>query len=240
MYKTKSISLTGIISPGAYYTYQDPSLVLTKDPSVFNTYTIADTEVLLPHGQKKGTSYALFNIGSTDEKWLQTYAPTPGAENIYQQFQTCEEGKTINPDTGNCIKVTETKETICPEGKYLNLLTGRCKNITTSTTTACKEGYYRNPETNRCKKIATTSTLAECADGYERNPETNRCRKIRTETAQEYPIAEIDENSYTNPKIFVATGVIVLLIAAGAGYAIYQYRKEIKQSILKICRRNAS
>jgi hypothetical protein len=145
----------------------------------------------------------------------------------------------INPETGNCINEVVDKETICPEGKYLNLLTGRCKNIETKKTTVCKEGYYLNILTGRCKKIATT-TATECAEGYERNPETNRCRKIRTNTAMEYPVEPIEENSYNNPKIFIATGVIAALILGGAIYAIYQYRKEIKQVILKICRRNAS
>lgn len=238
-YKNTSYEISGIIPPGAYYIYQNPELTFTKNPTTYNIYSLAEQDVLLPHGQKKGASYALFNIGTESEQWLQTYQHTPGAENVYQEFQTCPEGKVINPETGNCINEVVDKETICPEGKYLNLLTGRCKNIETKKTTVCKEGYYLNILTGRCKKIATT-TATECAEGYERNPETNRCRKIRTNTAMEYPVEPIEENSYNNPKIFIATGVIAALILGGAIYAIYQYRKEIKQVILKICRRNAS
>lgn len=238
-HKNISYEISGTIPPGAYYIYQNPEITFTKNPTTYNVYSLAGQDVLLPHGQKRGTSYALFNIGTETEQWLQTYRPTPAAENIYQEFQTCPDGKVINPETGNCINETIDKETICPEGKYLNLLTGRCKNIETKKATICKEGYYLNILTGRCKKI-TTTTATECAEGYERNPETNRCRKIRTNTAMEYPVEPVEENSYNNPKIFIATGVIVALILGGAIYAIYQYRKEIKQVILKICRRNAS
>jgi hypothetical protein len=56
----------------------------------------------------------------------------------------------------------------------------------------------------------------------------------------EYPIEPVEESEYHNSKIFIATGVIAVLVIAGAGYAVYQYRKEIKQVILKICRRNVS
>ena len=161
--------------------------------------------------QKRGVSYAWFNDG-----WRQSYAITPGAVNIFQEFQSCEEGKIINPATGNCIKAPVVS------------------------ISECKEGYYRNPATGRCKKNPTMTELTPCKDGYERNPETNRCRKIRTETGQDYPVVETESSDYDNPKIFVATGVIVGLAILGISYAVYQYRKEIKQFILKICRRNAS
>jgi hypothetical protein len=145
----------------------------------------------------------------------------------------------INPDTGNCIKEEVDEEVTCPEGKYLNLLTGRCKSIPVVKTTTCKDGYYLNPETGRCKKNQEETT-SECPDGYERNPETNRCRKIRPEIDDTYAVAEIKEEEYSNPKIFIATGVIIGLAILGLAYVIFQYRKEIKQFILKICRRNAS
>ena len=239
-YKNKIYPVTGIISPGAYYVYKNPELTYTKNPTVFNTYSLSGIDTLLPHGQKKGTSYALFNIGTESEKWLQTYQPTPGAENVYQEFQTCDDGKVINPETGNCVKEVAEEEITCPEGKYLNPLTGRCKNIPITKTTTCKEGYYLNPETGRCKKNPAAATVKECAEGYELNPDTNRCRKIRENTGMEYPVEETEEGSYDNPKIFIATGAVILLVVIGVIYVVYQYRKEIKQFILKICRRNAS
>ena len=238
-YKGKDYTVDGILLPNSYYVFQDSNLVLTKDPSTLNTILIGDAEFILPHGQKKSTSYALFNYGTTDEKWLQTYALTPGSDNIYQEFRTCEEGKIINPETGNCVKENEKEEIVCPEGKYLNLLTGRCKTIEVSKTTTCKDGYYLNQLTGRCKKIETAD-VKECAEGYERNPETNRCRKIRKNTGAEYPVADPPDAEYQNPKLFIATGSIIILALLGLAYVVFQYRKEIKRGILKICRRNVS
>lgn len=122
----------------------------------------------------------------------------------------------------------------------MNPLTGRCKTIATQKTTICKEGYYLNILTGRCKKQTSATTLAACKEGYERNPETNRCRKIRSEDAAAYPVTPTIDDGYHNPKIFIATGAIIALILGGGIYAIYQYRKEIKHAILKICRKNAS
>jgi hypothetical protein len=119
------------------------------------------------------------------------------------------------------------------------LLTGRCKKIETTTAKICKEGYHLNLLTGRCNKDKTAS-VAECAEGYERNPETNRCRKIQTATAQEYPVEPPTEETYASPQIFIAGGAVVVLLLGGAGFAVYQFRKEIKTAILKICRRNAS
>jgi hypothetical protein len=245
VYKNKNYPLSGELSPGNYYVYQNPDLVLTKDPTSYNLYALKYAsgdifyEVVLPHGQKKGTSYSIFHPGSIEEQWLRTYIVTPGQDNIYQEFQTCEPGKVINPDTGNCIKEEVDEEVVCPEGKYLNLLTGRCKTIPVTKTTTCKEGYYLNPETGRCKKTQE-ETSSECPEGYERNPETNRCRKIRQEIDDTYAVTDIKPEEYSNPKIFIATGVIISLAVLGLVYIIYQYRKEIKQFILKVCRRNVS
>ena len=131
----------------------------------------------------------------------------------------------------------EAEATTCPEGKYLNPLTGRCKKIITPTVKICEDGYYLNLLTGRCNK---NKTITECEDGYERNPDTGRCRKIRTTTAQEYPVTPPDEDSYDNSRIFIASGVVVALLVGGAGFAIFQFRKEIKIAILKICRRKGS
>ena len=247
-YKSSQFSPSGQLAPEQYYLFQDSGLLLTKDPSTFNTISITDSsgdiliDFIYPHGQKKGTSYALFNRGAPDEKWLQTFLPTPGAENQYQQFQTCPDGKEINPETGNCVKSQETAEaTICPEGKYLNPLTGRCKKIETTTIKICQDGYHLNILTGRCNKDKTTSASTECKEGYERNPDTGRCRKIRTNTAQEYPVTpSSEEETYDSPQIFVAGGAIIALLLGGIGFALFQFRKEIKTAILKICRRNAS
>lgn len=67
-YKNTPLLLTGNISPGAYFVYKNSEVVFTKNPTTYNIYSISDTDVILPHGQKKGTSYALFNIGTEDEQ----------------------------------------------------------------------------------------------------------------------------------------------------------------------------
>lgn len=245
-YKNVNYPLSGILQPGQYYAFYDISLNLTKDPTTFNTINIINasgdilSDFVYPHGQKSGTSYAVFYLGTNEEKWLQTYTPTPDAENNYQQFRTCPAGKEINPETGNCIKSQESAvATVCPEGKYLNPFTGRCKKIETAATKICKDGYHLNLLTGRCNKDKE-STTTECKEGYERNPDTGRCRKIRTATAQEYPVTPPTEESYDSPQNFTATGVVVALLLGGAVFALFQFRKEIKTAILKICRRNAS
>lgn len=201
-YKNKDYLLSGNISPGAYLAYQNETLVLTKNPTSQNTLELVEGENILdavsyPHGQKAGLSYSLMK-----NEWKLSYARTPGEANIYQEFQSCPEGKEINPETGNCVNVAETTETVCPEGKYLNPETGRCKTI-------------ENDE------------LAECAEGYERNPETNRCRKIQTTDASEYAVKTSAETSYSVPKRFAAYGLLILAAVVGLGYLIFQFRYEI-------------
>jgi len=244
-YKKVVLPLSGDIGSGVYYLFRNTELSLVKDPSVSNLVEIIDStdEIVAaaqyPHGQKKGTSYALFDIGLDSSFWRQTYAPTPGSANIYQEFQTCPEGKVINVSTGNCVKeVAATAPMTCPSGKYLNPLTNRCKNIESSSTlTPCKDGYERNPETNRCRKIASLDDkLTPCADGYERNPETNRCRKIRDNTGSDtdYAPTPVKEAERNNPKIFIAIAALGIALLASAAYVIYQYRQEIRKAIRNI------
>ena len=239
-YKTSSFALDGVVSPGGYYLFQDTELALTKNPTATNAIIIKDAQdaivasVNYPHGQRKGVSYALFGIDTDDSGWLQTYSPTPGAPNKYQEFQSCPSGKVINKATGNCIKEQENTPITCPAGKYLNPLTRRCKTIETAAVALapCKEGYERNPETNRCRKKTTVSvnSLAPCKEGYERNPETNRCRKIRENDGEsvDYAPTPVDNSeTYQNPKVFTALATIVIILAASIIYVIYQYRREL-------------
>ena len=202
-YKNKRYSLQGNISRGEYLAYQNEALVLTKNPTSENILEIVDADdsvldsVSYPHGQKLGLSYSLFG-----DEWKLSYARTPGGENVYQEFQTCPEGKETNPETGNCVKVEDSTETVCPEGKY------------------------HNPETGRCKTIEDDG-LTECAEGYERNPETNRCRKIQTTDVSEYAVKTSAETSYSVPRRFAAYGLLVLAVVAGLSYLVFQFRFEI-------------
>ncbi len=67
-YKNASYPLTGSVAPDSYLIYQSSDLILTRNPSSYNLYSLGGFDVLHPHGQKKGTSYALFNIGTSDEQ----------------------------------------------------------------------------------------------------------------------------------------------------------------------------
>jgi hypothetical protein len=212
-YKNKSYPLFGEISEYSYYAYQNPALTLTKNPTASNKIDLLDTtgEIIAtvdyPHGQKTSTSYALI-----DGEWRQTYALTPNAENIYQEFRSCPEGKIINPATGNCINFVEL-----------------------AALPACPEGKYRNPETNRCKSVATaTTSLTPCADGYERNPETNRCRKVTSNNGADYALAPL---SFSDKSAFLAYGALAAVITTGLLYLVFQFRHELAKPFKKLASR---
>ena len=217
-YKNKLYPLSGEVTAGGYTIIRPGAewgLTLTKNPTSSNILEIIDADgeivdsLTYTSGQKKNVSLALTGHAvDGSEIWTQTYNPTPGAANVYQQFKTCPAGKVINLDTGNCV------------------------NETTLTTTlaACPEGKYRNPLTNRCKSYATTASaeLKPCAEGYERNPATNRCRKIVSNDGADY---EIVTERFEEKREFVAIWAIVIVVAAGIWYIIFQFREEIGEKL---------
>lgn len=222
-YKKKTYYLSGAIAADGYYAYYPmhhlPSFTLTKNPNSSNTIELLDANgstidtLVYNHGQKKSTSYAKFYTSGAEEVWDLTYATTPGNANIYQEFRTCPSGKTINPETGNCVKITSSsKATVCPEGKYLNPLTGRCKKISED-----------------------SSTPKPCAAGYERNPETNRCRKIKSDNnGANYALIP---NTSSSQSTFIAAGVVILIISLGLIYIILQFRRDIARTARKAIQR---
>ncbi len=214
-YKNKTYILSGIIQPDDYYVRYLNDFVLTKNPATKNTLEIIDTtgEVVdvidYPNGQKKATSFAKIGYDANgQELWKITYSPTPGEANDYQEYQTCPVGKVINTQTGNCVKTVETTETVCPEGKYLN------------------------PETGRCKAYEIEKEKA-CADGYELNPETNRCRKIKNNDGADY---ELITKEYQTKSDFVALYALIIVVAVGIIYVLFQFRHEIKRIFQKLFR----
>lgn len=217
-YKNKNHVLSGIVPAEGYHVYypEKAGFALTKNPNSSNTLELIDTDGAVldkleyPNGQRKGTAYAFIGYdGSGKEIWRLTYAPTPGSPNNYQEYKTCEEGKVINKETGNCVKVSVAATKVCKEGQYLNPLTGRCKKIETQTEKTCKEGYYLNPETNRCRKIKENKG----AD-YSLEPET-------TETTTS----------------FVAIYAVLGVLGLGLVYLIYEYRSSIRKLFYKVFRR---
>lgn len=220
-YKKKLYDLSGMIAPEGYFAfYPGEKFSLTKNPSSTVLIELIDAdgtvaeEVSYSKDQKKGTAYALVYDEGGRESWLQTYAITPGQANIYQPTRTCEAGKVVNPLTGNCVKASNLKSsgTVCPAGKYLNPLTGRCKSISSS-----------------------SNTLKPCAEGYERNPETNRCRKIvSANSGAEHALVPATRS---DNKVFVAFGVVALLVTAGVVYIVLQFRREIARAVRKLRQR---
>ncbi|MCL1839757.1 lamin tail domain-containing protein [Candidatus Saccharibacteria bacterium] len=234
-YKNQTYAMVGELQPGEYLAYQNAELKLTKNPTASNEVLLIDSDgtevasLTYYGGQKKSVSYAWFGIAADGgEIWRQTYAVTPGEENVYQEFKSCPAGKVINPLTGNCINFFEDEPLPdCPAGKFRNPETNRCKSYETvaGILAPCAEGYFRNPETNRCKKIATaTAALTPCKDGYERNPETNRCRQIRENNGAEYGV---EPTTYTDTSTFVAYGTLAVVVVGGILYVVLQFRHEI-------------
>lgn len=214
-YKKKLYALSGVIDSGGYHAYYpNGKFSLTKNPNTSNVIELIDIdervvdELTYLHGQKKGTSYAKFYDATGAEAWSHTYARTPGQANVYQEFRTCEAGKVINPETGNCVKADTVTDAngVCPAGKY------------------------RNPSTGRCKKIETEKTK-ECAPGYERNPETKRCRKIKSaNTGADYTLVPTTSGG---KNVFIAAGIVITIIALGVLYVVWQFRREIVRTFRK-------
>lgn len=139
-YKNKEYPLTGVMKADGYYAEYLTAFKVTKNPNNVGVLELIDVDDTVvdrleyPNGQKKGTSYAQIGYDKNGaEMWRTTFAVTPGEGNIYQEYQTCEEGKVINPETGNCVKVVEEVEKVCKEGYVLNPETGRCKKIVENT-----------------------------------------------------------------------------------------------------------
>lgn len=215
-YKNKMYVLKGILRPEAYFAYYSTELALTKNPTNMNYLEIVDVDGVVvdkmsyPNGQKKGTAYAMIGYDKDGKKiWRTTYSPTPGEPNNFQEFKACEEGKVINEETGNCVKVAKVTTKPCPAGQYLNILTGRCNKVKTETTKTCKEGYYLNPETGRCNKIRNN----DGAD-YDLKPET-----------------------YEEKSAFTALYAILIVVGLILIYVIYEFRHEIGKLLGKVFRR---
>ena len=205
-YKNKEYPLNGIVKAEGYLTYLPVEFSLAKNPTNAGRLEIMDVndEVVdkleYPNGQRKATSYAQIGYDAKGEEiWKVTYAPTPGEGNIYQEFRTCEAGKVINEETGNCVKITAVEEKTCEAGYYLNPLTGRCKKYEVARIVTCKEGYAYNEE-------------------------TGRCRKIKENTGANYELAA---QEYEEKSSFVALYAVIGIVVAGLLYVIYEFRREI-------------
>lgn len=215
-YKNKFYGLEGVLKPEGYMAYFPTEFNLTKNPANVSVLELVDSngEILdkleYPNGQRKGTSYALIGYDSNGKEiWRTTYKVTAGEANIYQEFKSCEIGKVLNKETGNCVKVANVTEKVCQEGYYLNILTGRCNKIKTVAEKTCKEGY-------------------------EINLETGRCRKIKENTGAEH---SLESEDYESGAEFTALYAVIGTAVVGLLYLVFEFRTEILKLFHKVYRR---
>lgn len=233
-----------ILTSGSYRAVfvKDTSLALTKTTSG-TVYLLSSDQSIEVDAQsyqnlKAETSWAWFGEGD----WRQTYKPTPGQSNTWQEFLPCPAGQERNPDTGRCrnaiAAATELKP--CAPGQERNPDTNRCRSTAGSTRelTPCKPGQERNPETNRCRSTSSSSSnLKPCGPGQERNPETNRCRKVAGATTGGADDVQDIEAAQTNPLTWWIAGTAA---TGAATYALWEYRRDIRGWLSKFLPTNAS
>ena len=216
-YKNKLYPLSGIMKSDTYKAEYRDDFTITKNPTNFVEISLVDTtgdildRFVLPHGQKRATSYAWVGYQENGSRlYRTTFLPTPSEPNIYQEYRTCEEGKVINEETGNCVKATVIEEKTCPAGQYLNPLTNRCKKVEEEKLTTCKEGY-------------------------ELNPETGKCKKIKVNNGADYSLAT---STFEEKSSFIALYAVLGVVVLGLIYVIYEFRQEIVRLFRKVFRRS--
>ncbi len=211
-YKSKTYSLTetSTVLQSSDFFVIHPTFRLTKNPNTENLLELIDADsatvdsLAYPHGQKKSTSYSMLGYHPDgSENWQVTYAITPGTTNIFQEYQSCPEGKIINEATGNCVKASTIKNTALKD---------------------CGPGKYRNPLTGRCKSYEEDDQ-APCKEGYERNPETGRCRKTKDNNGADYPVVPL--TNFEEKTTFVALWALGGLALIGIVYVLLQFRHEL-------------
>ncbi|MBO7664894.1 hypothetical protein J6S46_03515 [Candidatus Saccharibacteria bacterium] len=216
-YKNNLLKLEGIIGPEKYQAIYPTDWHFTKNPTTENQVELIDVDgslvdtLIYRNNQKKAASLAKFGVDKNGEAlWRSTYSQTPGDENIYTEFPPCPDGKVLNENTGNCVKITTLPAAkTCPAGSYLNPETGRCKKYVTKVETTCAEGYFKNPLTGRCKKIVVN-------DGAS------------------FPVNQEEEFQVTTT--FTAAYALIAVILVGVAYAVFQFRHRLKRLFDKVFR----
>lgn len=221
------------LAPGALKAVfiSDTTLTLTKTTSgtvyLLSSDGMSEVDARSYENLSKDTSLAL-----VDGVWRQTFRPTPGSSNIYEQFPPCQADYERNVETGRCNKKSSAASALtpCRQGQYRHPETNRCRNIASSasTLTPCRPGQERNPETNRCRSVAVAgASLVPCGPGQERNPETNRCRKVAAISTLDdtlpFPVESTDGDSES----FAGWAALGVLAISGVIYGIWEWREEI-------------
>ncbi len=173
--------------------------------------------------------------------------PGKGGNNTIEKsvLKPCKDGQYRSEETNRCRSISLGGGILqpCKEGQYRSEETNRCRSIASTAAAVlkpCADDQFRNPETNRCKKIASSEDILQpCDAGFERNLETNRCRKITASNSvplASFPIEKVTEGA----KVFAAWWALGGVLLLGAGYAIWEYHREIAASFKRIASRGKS
>ena len=174
----------------------------------------------------EGEAWAL--IGGV---WQWTNQPTPGAANAPSTVDDAD--NTTTAQAAHLSPVATLKP--CAANQYRNPVTNRCKLIAAtasgSSLTPCAADEERNPDTNRCRKITSASSSAPtpCKANQQRNPATNRCKNIvAMPTSTDYKVlgAKISKDGH----VYI-WWIIGGVVAAGAGYAAWEWHEEIARGM---------
>lgn len=222
--KTYGFPTGAVLLPESYQSYTNGQIAFTllnSSSSVQLEYKgQLISEPVTYNNPKEGESWALI-----EGEWKYTSLPTPSIENTASV--STSESETEAP---------ESTQKPCAANQYRSPETNRCRLITTASTSTpkpCEAGQERNPDTNRCRTIAAdSSTKAPCKEGQERNPETNRCKNIVKMTNANYAVKGAStEQAPVNWYLWLGIAGVVALIL---GYAIWEWREEIKTLITTI------
>ena len=158
-------------------------------------------------------------------KTITTYNPETGEATV---VKVCNEGYILNAETNRCNKEKSESSTktssltkTCPEGKFLNPETNRCKNLQTVTeSTTGKTITTYDPKTGKSK------TEKICNEGYVLDKDSNRCKKQKENKGEDYKL-DVPELGEESKDTFTAISSVIVILAIGTGFVIFQYRHEI-------------
>lgn len=217
------------LEPNQYLTVfiHDTDLTLTKTTSgtvyLLSSDGQSEADVQMYNDLVEETSWSRFTDG-----WRQTYAVTPGMDNINQPYLPCNEGYFRNLETGRCNLIpVDDPLTPCEPGKYRSEDTGRCRTVVAvDTRKPCQDDQYRSEETGRCRNIVTAaSTRKPCNDNQYRSEETGRCRNLAASSVPDaaFAVQPVKDTGMAFVGWWALGGVSLLAL----GYAGWEWRREI-------------
>lgn len=260
--KYNTSSLSGMVQPGKYAVITktadgNPLAINDSDGATwledaYGLETYANTDTPYQDADlvaQAGRSWA-YDSAESLWKWA-TPAPYSEANDfivpgmgetmppVTSTLKPCADNQYRSLETNRCrLLVSASSSTLkaCKDGQYRSEETNRCRSIATAAAAVlkpCADDQFRNPASGRCKKIASTDDLPQpCPAGKERNPTTNRCRTVES---TDLPAAAFAvEPVKQGVKSFVGWWALGGVGIVAAGYATWEWRRELKNTIQKI------